>query len=620
MALELVTIWKKVLTILRRSIGPIFAIHLAYVALGVVLFAPLVGMFGQAILHLSGRPILADQDIVYFLLTPLGIAALILTAALLITIMAFEQASMMARCAGDMQGVDIGIIQALHFTASRVVDLFFFSLQLAARVLAIILPFLAAGGAVAWLLLRQYDINYYLNQKPTEFIVAAVLLGLLLATLSIVLVRSLLLWPFALPLVLFGNVGPAHSFVESKKIAQGHKRFFLLTFGTWAVMTFLLGTLVLAIVEALGSMLVPLFFTTIRGLVVVLGGLVMLWSLCNLLITTVTAGSFACLLVTVFERSGSHIQAGNLAEVRQGKPWRLTLPGLTLLLIGGVALASFSGAWLLNGIKTEDTVEIVAHRGAAGKTPENTLAAIRQAMDDGTDWVEIDVQETKDGEVVVIHDSDFMKLAGVNLKVAEGTLEQVQEIDVGSWFAPEFSSERVPTLAEVLEEARGKSRVVIELKYYGMEQQLESRVVTIVEQADMVADTAIMSLKFDGISKIRELRPDWKIGLLSAQAFGNLTGLDVDFLAVNLNMATPRFIRTAQSAGRQVYVWTVNDQVTMSRMMSLGVNGIITDEPEMARKVLAERAEMNSVERLLIHTAVVLGRPVPQRQYRDQSP
>ncbi|MCK5515484.1 MAG: hypothetical protein KAI39_01320, partial [Desulfobulbaceae bacterium] len=239
---------------------------------------------------------------------------------------------------------------------------------------------------------------------------------------------------------------------------------------------------------------------------------------------------------------------------------------------------------------------------------------------DGTDWIEIDVQESSDGEVVVIHDSDFMKLAGVNLKVWNGTLQQLKEIDVGSWFSPDFSNERVPTLAEVLNEAQGKARVMIELKYYGHDQQLEQLVVDIVEQAEMVNDVAIMSLKYDGVRKIRKLRPDWVVGLLSAKAIGNTAKLDVDFLAVNMAMATPKFISKAQSAGKQLFVWTVNDQISMSRIISMGVDGIITDEPELARTVLTERLNMSSVERLLIHTAVLLGRPIPQKTYRDQSP
>ncbi len=613
-------IWKDVPGIMRKTIGQIFTTHLAYAALGVLLFAPLVGIVGRLLVHLSGQPALADQDIAYFLLTPFGMVALILFAALLIAIPAFEQASLMMISAGTFQGLHIVTMQALYFTARRAASIVSFTIRLVTRVLIIMLPFLASGGAIAWFLITDYDINYYLTEKPPVFMVAATVIGLVLLTMLVVLVRKLLAWSLALPLILFSGVSPARSFVESENLTQGHKRVILTALAIWALAALLLGAVVLGCVQFLGSRLAPLFFDSINWLVPVLGGLVVLWLIGNLLITAFTSGGFACLLVVYYERYGPDIRASDLGGSQQDRRWRMTALQFALLLIGGTAVAALVGTWLLNGIQVHDDIVVVAHRGASGKAPENTLAAVRQAIKDGTDWIEIDVQETIDGEVVVIHDSDFMKLAGVNLKVWDGTLKRLRKIDIGSWFGPEFSAERVPTLAEVLDESRGQSGVVIELKYYGHDQQLEQRVVDIVEQAGMVNDVAIMSLKYDGIRKIRTLRPDWVIGLLSAKAIGNLARLDVDFLAVNMGMATPRFIRRARLAGKQVFVWTVNDPVSMSRMMSLGVDGIITDEPEIARDVLADRSGLSSVERLLIHTAVLFGRPIPPRIYRDQSP
>jgi len=488
------------------------------------------------------------------------------------------------------------------------------------RLLIIVLPFLAVGAAVAWYLITDYDINYYLAEKPPEFLAAAAVISLILLTMIVVLTRKLLAWSLALPLLLLSDVSPARSFAESEKLTQRHQRFFLMALGIWALATLLLGAVLLGSVQFLGARLAPLFYDSINLLVLVLGGLVALWSLGNLLISTLASGAFACLLVVLYDQYGPEIKASDLSDSKQRWRWRMNAPRFALLLIGSTVVAILIGTWLINDIRTDDDVKIIAHRGAAGKAPENTLAAVSQAIQDGADWIEIDVQESSDGEVVVIHDSDFMKLAGKDLKVWDSTLEELQGIDIGSWFGPEFSAERVPTLAKVLEETRGRSRVLIELKYYGYDQQLEQRVVDIVEQADMVNDVAIMSLQYAGIRKFRALRPDWVAGLLSSKAIGSLSGLDVDFLAVNMVMATPGFIRRTQMTGNQVFVWTVNDPISMARMMSLGVDGIITDEPEMARNVITDRSKLSLIERLLIHTAVLLGEPIPQRIYRDQSP
>jgi glycerophosphoryl diester phosphodiesterase len=344
----------------------------------------------------------------------------------------------------------------------------------------------------------------------------------------------------------------------------------------------------------------------------------------NLILTAWTSAAFACLITHFFDltRAGSSDDRPGLFD--RSTPANIERPFTTRNLLAyfvfAIGAASLVGIWLLNGVQVRDDVAVIAHRGAAGSTPENTVAAVRQAIDDGADWIEIDVQETRDGAVVVVHDRDFMKLAGVNLNVWDSTLEQLSEIDVGSWFDPGFSDQRVPTLANVLKVAKGRAGVLIELKYYGHDELLEERVVDVVERLDMINDVMIMSLNYAGMRKFRLLRPDWTIGLLAAQAAGNLARLDVDFLAVSSRIATPQFIRRSEAAGKPVYVWTVNDALNMSRMISLGVDGIITDEPALAREVLADRNELNSVERLLVQVAYLMGWQTPAGTYRDNSP
>jgi glycerophosphoryl diester phosphodiesterase len=108
--------------------------------------------------------------------------------------------------------------------------------------------------------------------------------------------------------------------------------------------------------------------------------------------------------------------------------------------------------------------------------------------------------------------------------------------------------------------------------------------------------------------------------LLAASAVGDLSRLDVDFLAVNQGMASRTFIRRAHTAGKRVFVWTINDALSLSRWMSMGVDGVITDEPALAREVLAQRADMSSAERLMLSAALFFGRPAMASAYRDDSP
>ncbi|MCK5516199.1 MAG: glycerophosphodiester phosphodiesterase [Desulfobulbaceae bacterium] len=613
-------VWRDLWHTLKGNLGPVFLIHLAYVALGFTLFTPLLGIVGKLLLRMSGKSVLSDFDIALFILSPPGLIALILFSSLLITILVFEQASLMALFAAKQQDIHFGILPVLSFTFIRVKRIFLYSIRLAARVLLIVLPFLVLAGFIAWLLLTDYDINYYLKEKPPVFLFAAAVIGAVLLTMAVVLVRKLLSWSISLPLLLLDDISPANSFAESRDLTLGHKPFLLQIFATWAVASVLLGVLLLGGIQFLGSKLAPPFFDSITILVFILGGLLLLWFLANTLVTTLTSGSFAGLLVLLCKKAGKSMSLSELEEKERGWQIKLTGPRFALILVACTGVAVLAGSFLLKGIKTDDDVMVIAHRGAAGKAPENTMASIHQAIEDGTDWIEIDVQESLDGKIVVIHDSDFMKLAGVDLKVWDATYEKMQEIDIGSWFAPEFSAERAPTLVQVLEAARGKAHVLIELKYYGHDQQLEQRVIDIVEQTDMIDDVAFMSLKYDGIKKLHALRPDWQTGLLLSASVGNLSSLDVDFLAINMAAANTGFIRRIHKAGKQLYVWTVNDQVSMSRVMSMGVDGIITDEPGMAKAVIAQRADLGTVERLLINIAILVGKPIPAKVYRDQSP
>jgi len=608
----MVEIINALLTRLGQSWRQILIIHLIYTGLGVVLFAPLLGITGRALLSLSGKPALADMDLLYFALSPAGLLALILFASMLIVVFAFELTSMMAIGIADGGTTRMKALAAVAFSLVRAPRVFVFSLHLVVRVLSLTLPFLAAAGAVALTLLTNYDINYYLTIRPTEFWVAVIVIVLLGVTMIGLLAWQLAKWSFALPLLLFSGSRPATSFADSAILTQAGRPLILKLLVLATVLTLVSGSIIAVCIRWLASFLVPYFVDSLPVMVVVLGIIAGVWLLLNVLLTAFTSASLAFLLTALAKRYEAKIQTANTdtnrtvgVVVRRMPPARFALS-----LIVAVGIAAFISFELLDDIQVRDNVSIIAHRGASGAAPENTLASVRRAIEDGADWIEIDVQESADGHVIVVHDSDFMKLAGVNLKIWDGTLAEIRELDVGSSFAAEFSGEQVPTLAQVLKVVKGKAGLIVELKYYGHNQALEQRVVDLIEAASMRDQTMIMSLEYAGIKKIRKLRPDWTVGLLSAQAIGDLTLLDADFLAVSTRLANSSFIRSAQAAGKQVYVWTVNDALGMSQLMSLGVDGVITDEPRLGREVLATRAGLSSVERLLLQMAFLFGQEI----------
>jgi glycerophosphoryl diester phosphodiesterase len=287
----------------------------------------------------------------------------------------------------------------------------------------------------------------------------------------------------------------------------------------------------------------------------------------------------------------------------------LKVPGKLLLAAGIVAaMVAIVGVTLaVDDPDWEDPTEIIAHRGGAWVAPENTIAAFECGIADGADWLELDVQENADGTVVIEHDRDFMRAAGSRLEVWQATSDDLSDLDIGSSFSPEYPDQRVPTLRRVLELARGRAGIFIELKYYGHDVNLEKKVVELVEETGMVDHIVVMSLKYDGVQKVAELRPTWTIGLLNTVAIGNLTRLDVDFLALTAKASSLRMIRHTHKRGMKIYPWTINDPVQMWVMMSRGTDGIITDRVALANRVKELRADATPVGRFIIWIAAEVG-------------
>jgi glycerophosphoryl diester phosphodiesterase len=425
------------------------------------------------------------------------------------------------------------------------------------------------------------------------------------------LARLLLGWTFALPIHLFEAVRPADALRSSTAKSKEHVWVILPVMAGWAVGSMVVSGLTLGFVGLVGRSILPMLGGSVTLLVMIIGILVLLWGAANLIVTLLSASSFALLIVRLYDRmdvaAGTTWPAETLEPIESGSGLRLSRGKFMAGVAATTLVALILGAGLLDSIRLDDDVLVIAHRGAAGAAPENTMASFERAIADGTDYVELDVQENADGEVVVIHDSDLMKIGGVNLKIWDATGEQLRDIDVGSWFSPEFSGERVPTLEQVLELCKGRARVNIELKYYGRDESLEERVVEIVERTGMESQIVVMSLKYGGVQRVRQLRPNWTLGLLTAKAVGDLTRLDADFLAVHAGLATARFVRSAHKRGKQIYAWTVNDPVQMFLLMNRGVDGLITDEPALARSVIEQRAELNAVERLMVELSVWFG-------------
>jgi glycerophosphoryl diester phosphodiesterase len=238
------------------------------------------------------------------------------------------------------------------------------------------------------------------------------------------------------------------------------------------------------------------------------------------------------------------------------------------------------------------TVWVVAHRGASAHAPENTLAAFRRAVELGAAFIETDLHLTRDAKIVAIHDATLERTTNGEGRVKDWTLADLRELDAGSWFAPEFSGERIPTLEEILAFAR-EADVVFFLEIKAAVYGVEHAVVGALRAAQEAARTVILSFDAASLQVVRKLEPALMTGLLFDD--GALAGPAILDRALHVgarqiaprgDLVTPEFVAAARERELLVVPWTVNEPGWMRQLVAAGVNGIMTDYPDRLRAIL----------------------------------
>jgi len=237
------------------------------------------------------------------------------------------------------------------------------------------------------------------------------------------------------------------------------------------------------------------------------------------------------------------------------------------------------------------TIINCAHRGASGHAPENTLAAFRVAMEMGAHMSELDVQQTADDRLVLLHDDELERTTNGSGMLWQKELAELQKYEAGSWFAPKFAGEPLPTLEEVVALVRGRMQLNIEVKLHGHERDLARLVVETIRREKFEAECIVTSFGHQVADEIKKLAPEIRVGYIFGKEEyheGVFNG-PVEVLSANHYLISPEFMRKARAAGKDVHVWTVNDKPLMHRMLELGVDAIITNFPDRLAEVIRER-------------------------------
>ncbi|HTT41742.1 MAG TPA: glycerophosphodiester phosphodiesterase family protein [Steroidobacteraceae bacterium] len=572
------------------------------------LISPLLTWFARRLMLLSGEPVVSNYAIVGFLASPGGVGLAALLAVLLsgTLFVQFAGQTWIARAAIARQRVSAAA--AVAAVVRRWPGLLQLSARMLLRLVLLALPCVAGAYLVWTRLLGDHDINYYLAARPPQWRHALLAGAGLAAAYALLVLGQLSRWIYAIPILMCTPASPSVALAASVRMSRGRLLKIIGPLLAWWVLLGASGAAVSLFVhklESLGLAWAGLYFARVLPLVTlfVIAGLVgsFLWD-------AVLIAGHQFLVTRMYSQSADpaarEVVAGEDGTVAR----RMTCK---VLLVTGVLLAGglvFMWRVAARGA-SEPQVAVTAHRGDSSHAPENSLAAFRAAIAAHADFSELDVQRTRDGVVVVLHDGDLLRLADDPRKIGDLTLQDLAAIDIGRKYGPAFAGEHVPTLVAVIALVRGRMKLNIELKYNAPDPQLAAATLDVLRSEQFLDQVVITSLSAAALKQVREIEPHARIGQIVTVAVGDVAKADTDFLSLNSARATPAVIHRAHAAGKAVHVWTVNRAEVMLRMIERRADNLITDDPGLAVRVLRQHGALTDAERLALRLRVLFSTP-----------
>ena len=552
--------WHDTLKAIRRCGRKLIEFELLFTLVSAGIVVPSFGWLLRHLIAKTGNVTITNYDLIAFAMSPYGLLFMVITLFSSFTVFFTQRAGVTILAASGLYDIPIGPVRALIFATAR-------------------LPVFIRLGSIY----------------------AACLLLLLVA---------LYLWAkaaFSLTIIVSETTDALTALKRSWQLSAGNERPIMWhAAGWWLRIGALVYPLMLLISWGADSLLdrVTLTLSTELAILALISALIFMlsaaWSLLGM-----CGEAFIILLLyrQLGEKPAGLERLGRQTVKRTSELSIYTISGV---LIGTFLIMLGLGIYALNSEPQRDDILITAHRAGAARAPENTLAALRLAIAEKADYAEIDVQTASDGTLMVLHDADLMRIAGDPRRVANLNASEMQQLDAGSWHSAAFAGESVPTLLEMLNEARNKIGLNIELKYNQADPSLAQAVVALLQQEKMTQQVVITSLEARAIEEVQRLDPSIHTGLIVTQSIGDPIKANTQFLAVNQSITNEKFIARAHKGGKQVHVWTVNNPRQMLRMLALGADVLITDYPQEAVEIREQWLALSPVEQTALRLRYVL--------------
>ncbi|MCI8920182.1 MAG: glycerophosphodiester phosphodiesterase [Eubacterium sp.] len=583
---------KKVIKLLRVNWHTMAWFELLYKLLSLAVFTPLCWTAFNGIMRITGYEYLTIENILSFLTNPVTIAALFLLLAAMTVYTMIDIGAVIFLLDQSYQGVKADLQQTCRYAVRNAVKVFHRKNIFIAFAVLFLIPFLNIGVASSYvgsISIPEFILDFIAKNNTLLILFSALLLALLVLMLR---------WLYAFHYFTLEGCGFKEARKKSAKLSRKNKAKDLAVLLGIQVLVYALYFILLIAGIGLAVFLGSLC-SKWQLLGIVSASVVWVFLLISLLLVSalVTPVSYACISMLYYEHKERrqeeiiHASAGRSQENKRRKKLLHAAEGV--LLAVSVACCSFYLYSIYHhkvSIQVEHirTMQVTAHRGASAYYPENTMAAFEGARELGADWIELDVQQSRDGQIFVMHDADFRRTAGVDRSTWDMDYDEIRTLDVGSFFDRKFEGERAPLLTDVIAFAKKSGmKLNIEMKPSGHERDFEKSVAGLIAEEAFWDQCVVTSLEYHVLERIKEYDSRVQTVYVMSFAYGDIRGFEAaDHFSIEASSISPKMVSDIHNAGKELYAWTVNTQEGIDRMIDLGVDHIVTDDITLAKECI----------------------------------
>lgn len=596
---------KNTYKIIKYNFGTLAKFEIIYKILVFLIFTPIVMSGFKLSMKLTGFSYLTIENISSFLLNPITLIFILVGILFLTLVTLFDVSTMIIIYDASYNENKITLKQIIKISLSKYRNMVNFKNISVAFMLLFLIPVLDIGvraSTIYKITIPEFIADYITNNTT---------LSILIVVIYIILLILLLRWIYSIHYMVLENKSFKEARKCSSKLAKGNKFKDLIRI----VLFEMLATLVYYAIILIGILLISILYQVLTNYEII--GSVIIAVICSVIAITyilflIISNSLSFALITT---SFYIHKEDKQEEVKKYKYDKATIENkkktvsrllIILILMCVITCGSIFTYKVIKGevdlnINLGKEIEVTAHRGGSLDFPENTMSAFRGAKEAGADWIELDIQQTKDRKIVISHDTNVLRVTGVNRNIIDMTYEEISKLDAGSFFSEKFKGEKMPLLEEALEFAKNNNvKLNIELKPTGKEIDFEKDVVELIKKYDFIDRCVVTSQVYSAVENVKKIDSNIKTLYVMSIAIGDITNLEyADNFSVEATNVDEELVNIVHNKEKKLFVWTINTEENINKMIDLNVDNIITDDYKLAVKLVNKKRNANLIEELI---------------------